>query len=77
MKKILNEAFTITLAIFIILGIVTVADQAFGIITGNKDLAVYISKTVQKYAITFSGICAVISFIYLMFSEDAFKKVED
>lgn len=66
--KLIKNLFTITLAIFVVVGSISVFIQIFCILTGNFELSIFVRENIQSFVIATSGICGLLSFAYLMFS---------
>ncbi|MBG9987610.1 hypothetical protein HZY88_01295 [Aerococcaceae bacterium DSM 111176] len=59
---------SITLVLFVLFGIATVAGQTIALILGQANISVWIESNLQTLAITLNGICGIIAFIYLLIS---------
>lgn len=68
MKKKINGAvralFALALAVFMLLGIVTVLLQMIGLIIGNGDLMVFADSKIFPYAVLGSTIAGFLSFVF-------------
>ena len=65
-KKILKGLFIVTLMASVLLGIATVLIQAVAIVTMQGWLSAWAGNTINQAAIACSGVCAVVSFLYLL-----------
>ncbi len=74
MKRITETSFAVLIAVFIMMGTISVILQGICTVIGNTALSVFLADTVLVYANILAGIAGLLSFLYLMFFGNGFHK---
>ncbi|MDR1626257.1 MAG: hypothetical protein LBT33_06915 [Spirochaetia bacterium] len=73
--KLFENIFAFVMFVTILLGIILILVQFFGVLTMNGNLMVSARNTIQKVAVVAAGISCLLSFIYLYIGKK--KKAAD